>query len=151
MDLRSVLKRCRYKIITPPQLKDNAAFDVGFIDTQGLAGVAFLFATGDMDAAAGSGNATTAPKIVECDTTDGTYTDITGAALSAAIANDQDETLRGIFVDLTKSHKRYLQPSAPTAGDGTTGVEMAIIAIGFPSENFPDGAAAAGLAELVEA
>lgn len=150
MDLRSTLKRAKWQLITPPSLKDKAAFDVGYIDTQGLSAVAFILATGDMDIAVGSGNATTAPKIVECDTTSGTYTDVTGAALGAAIADDQDNTLRGIFVDLTKTHKRYMTVSAPTAGDGTTGVNLAIIAAGFPSEQFPASATEAGLSELVE-
>jgi hypothetical protein len=140
-------------IVVAPQLKDNGDFaGLTPADVMGWGHARFLFITGTCDAAIGSTAEGTAPKIEECDTTDGTYTDITSAALSDAIAATEDDSLFAIDVDLTKSHKRYMQPDAPHAGDGTTGCNMCIICIlSKPEGERPVDATGQGLAELINA
>jgi len=152
MDLRAILKAARFKTVTPPQIKDNGDLAGNTpIDTLGLGAVLFLIITGTIDAALGSTAEGTAPLVEECDTSGGSYTAVTGAALADAIADTEDDSIFGIFVDLTKTHKRYMRPQAPHAGDGTNGVNACILAIGFPSDQLPRSAAEMGLAELIEA
>lgn len=152
MDLRAILKALKLKTVTPPQLKDNGDLaNNTYIDTQGLSAVLFLIITGTIDAALGSTAETTAPLVEECDTSDGTYTAVTSAALADAIADTEDDSIFGIFVDLAKNHKRYMRVQAPHAGDGTNGVNACILAVGFPSDQMPRSASEMGLAELIEA
>jgi len=152
MDLRAILKSLKVGIMLRPQLKDDGDFaNNTYFDTQGLSALLVLFIVGDLDAAVGSTAEDAAPKIEECDTSGGTYADITGAALSAVIGATDDNKLYGIFLDLAKTHKRYVRVNAPHAGDGTNGANMAIIALGFPADTLPSNAAGMGLAELVSA
>jgi hypothetical protein len=143
----------KFALLTPPQLKDNGDLASNtYVDTAGFGHVRFLIATGAIDAALGSTAETAAPKIEECDTTGGSYTDVSGAALADAIADTEDSSLFAIDVDLTKSHKRYMQVNAPHAGDGTAGVTACIIAIlSRPIGNTPATAAECGLAERIKA
>jgi len=151
MDLRAILKALKLGPLVPPQLKDDGDFaGNAYFDTLGLSGVLVVMHVGTVDAAIGSTAETAAPKIEECDTTDGTYSDITGAALADAIGATEDDSLFGIFLDLAKSHKRYIRINAPHAGDGTTGCNLSAIAIGFPSDQMPHNAAGMGLTELIE-
>lgn len=152
MDLRAILKALQFTLLTPPQLKDNGDFAGNtYADTLGLSAILFLITTGTMDIALGSTAETTAPLIEECDTVDGTYTAVTSAALADAIADTEDDSMFGIFVDLAKGHKRYMRVQAPHSGDGTVGVNACSHAIGFPSDQMPRNAAGMGLAELIEA
>jgi hypothetical protein len=152
MDLRAILKALVVKAVTPPQLKDNGDLAGNtYIDTLGLSGLLFLIVTGTIDAALGSTAEGTAPLIEECDTTGGGYTAVTSAALADAIGAGEDDSVFGIFVNLAKTHKRYMRVQAPHAGDGTNGVNACILAIGFPSDQMPKNAAEMGLAELIEA
>jgi len=152
MDLRAILKALKFGPLVPPQLKDNGDFaGNAYFDTLGLSGLLVLIQTGTVDAAIGSTAEGNAVKLEECDTTDGSYSDITDAALADAIGAGEDDSLFGIFVDLAKGHKRYIQINAPHAGDGTTGCNMSAIAIGFPSDQMPHDAAGMGLTELIEA
>jgi len=152
MNLPAMLKALKFGLLTYPELKDNGAFTNNtYIDTQGLSAVLILTLVGAIDIGLGSTAASTPPLVEECDTTGGTYTAVTGAALSACPGASDDGKMYGIFVDLTKSHKRYMQVQAPTAGDGTAGVAAAIVAIGFPSDQMPHNAAGMGLAELISA
>ncbi len=139
-------------ILTPPQLKDAGALTGNtYVDTAGWNHLRVLFIIGALDIGLGSTAAGTAPKIEECDTTGGSYTDVSSAALADAIGALEDDKLFAIDVDLTKSHKRYMQVNAPTAGDGTTGVNAAIIAILSRPDIGPKNAAEQGLEELVAA
>jgi hypothetical protein len=139
-------------ILTPPQLKDNGAFAGNtYLDTQGWNHLRVLFIVGTLDETIGSTGAAVAPKVEECDTTDGTYTDVTDAALADAIAATEDDSLFAIDIDLTRSHKRYMEVDPPTAGDGTTGCNLAIIGILSRPEVGPVTAAQMGLAELIKA
>jgi hypothetical protein len=142
----------KFKLLTPPQLKDNGDLAGNTcVDTQGLGAILFLITTGTIDAALGSTAEGTAPLVEECDTTGGSYTAVSGAALADAIADTEDDSMFGIFVDLTKSHKRYMRVQTPHSGDGTAGVNACAHAIGFPSDQLPRNAAGMGLAELIEA
>jgi hypothetical protein len=152
MDAKSILKHLKFGLCLPPQLKDNGNFDTNtYFDTAGLSGVMFLIIVGVTDAAIGSTAEGTAPLVEECDTTDGSYTAVTSAALADAISATEDSKLFAITVDLTKTHKRYMEVQAPHAADGTTGANAAIIAIGVPSGPVPTGYAAQGLTELIQA
>jgi len=117
-------------ILTPPQLKDDGDLAGNtHVDTAKWNHLRVLFIIGTLDAALGSTAEGTAPKVEECDTTDGSYTAVSGAALADAIADDEDNSLFAIDINLTKSHKRYMRVNTPHAGDGTNGVNAAIIAI----------------------
>lgn len=152
MDLRAVLKQLKFGLCTYPQLKDNGALaNNTYFDTQGLSSILFLITIGAIDIGFGSTASDTKPLVEECDTTGGSYTAVTGAQLSACPGASDDGKMYGIFVDLTKSHKRYMQVQAPTAGDGTAGVAAAIVAIGFPADQGPKSASEMGLAELISA
>lgn len=152
MNLPAMLKALKFGLLTYPQLKDNGALGNNtYIDTQGLSALLVLIAMGATDIGFGSTASTTPPLVEECDTTGGTYTAVTGAALSACPGASDDGKMYGIFVDLKKTRKRYMQVQAPTAGDGTAGVAAAIVAIGFPSDVMPRSATEMGLAELISA
>jgi len=152
MDIRSFLKHIKAGIMLPPQLKDNGDFAGNtYFDCQGLGALLVLIIVGTLDIAVGSTAEDAAPFLEECDTVDGTYTAVTGAALSAVIGATDDDKLFGISVDLSKTGKRYKRVNAPHSGDGTAGANMAIVALGFPAENIPNSAAEMGLEELIEA
>lgn len=152
MDIRAYLKALKFGLLTYPQLKDNGALaNNTYFDTQGLSALLILIQMGATDIELGSTASTTPPLVEECDTTGGTYTAVTSAALSACPGANDDGKLYGIYVDLSKTRKRYMQVQAPTAGDGTLGVAAAILAIGFPSDVMPRSATEMGLAELISA
>jgi hypothetical protein len=157
MDLRAILKALTMALTLRPQLKDDGDFaNNTYVDTLGLSGLLFLFLVGDTDVAAGAAIGSTAegtaPKIEECDTTGGSYSDVTGAALANSIQYDEDNKLFGIFLDLAKTHKRYMRVNAPhSAAGAANGSNLAVLAIGFPADQFPRNAAQMGLTELIEA
>ncbi len=139
-------------ILTPPQLKDNGDLaGNAYVDTAGWNHLRVLFIIGTLDAALGSAAEGTAPKVEECDTSGGSYGDVADAALADAIADDEDDKLFAIDIDLTKSHKRYMRVNAPHAGDGTNGVNAAIIYILSRPEIGPKDAAGQGLTEHITA
>jgi len=152
MDLRAILKALKIGELVPPQLKDDGDLaGNNYADMLGLSAILAVIQTGTIDAAIGTTAEGTAVCLEECNTTDGTYTEITDAALADAIAATEDNSFFGIFVNLAKTHKRYLRIKAPHAGNGTTGVNMSAFYIGFPSDQLPKNAAGMGLAELIEA
>lgn len=142
------------KTLLPPQLKDDGDFAGNtYVDTVqngcrwGHLRVAFL--VGTVDAAIGSTAEGTAPLVEECDTTDGTYTDVTDAALADAIGATEDDSIFVIDISLMSGHKRYMQVQAPHAGNGTTGCNLAITGTLTKPDVTPDSAALAGLAEHI--
>lgn len=137
-------------ILTPPQLKDNGAFAGNtYIDTLGYDNLRVLFIVGTLDETIGSGTGGTAAlQVQECDTTDGSYTDITGAATADAIAATEDDSLFAIDINL-HGCKRYVNVEAPTSADGTTGGNLAVIGILSRGETAPNTATEAGLAEWI--
>jgi hypothetical protein len=138
--------------VLPPTSKDNTDFDGNtYIDTQGIGdGVMFLIACGSLAAAVGSTAEGSAPKIEECDTAGGSYTDVTGAALAAAIAGTKDGKVYGIYVNLRKTHKRFMRVNAPHVGNGSaTQSYLCIMALAFGQQTAPQVAADMGLEELI--
>ena len=139
-------------IMLRPQLKDDGDFaNNTYVDTQNWNHLRVLFIVGDLDAAVGSTAEGTAPKIEECDTSGGTYSDVSGAALADAIAADEDNKLFAIDIDLVKSHKRYMRVNAPHAGDGTSGANLAVLGILSRGAAGAKNAAGQGLEELITA
>jgi len=138
-------------LLLPPQLKDNGDFAGNtYVDTAGWGHLRVKFLVGTLDAAIGSTAEGTAPYVEECDTTGGTYTAVTGAALADAIAATEDDKIFAIDIDLTKTHKRYMQVNVPHAGDGTNGANLCIEAVlSRPDGNGPANAAGQGLTELI--
>ena len=116
-----------------------------YVDTAGWEHVEFEFAIGATDIAT-----TAAPKITECETTGGSYTDVTGAALADAISATEDDSIFVIGVDLSKAHMRYMKPSI-TAGDGTLGTNLSVVATLSRPIDAPTTAAERGLAEWIKA
>jgi hypothetical protein len=139
-------------ILLRPQLKNNGAFaNNTYVDWHAWNHCRFLFIVGDTDIAVGSGDASTAPLIEECNTTGGTYTAVTGAQLSAVIGATDDNKNFAIDIDLRKTLKRYARVKAPTAGNGSTGANLTILAILSKGQIGPKDAAGQGLSELVYA
>jgi len=66
------------------------------------------------------------------------------------ISATDDNKVYGIYVDLTKTHKRYIKVQAPHAGNATAAI-LQITALGFPADVLPKSAAEMGLTELIEA
>tara|TARA_Y100000310_G_scaffold310278_1_gene355322 strand:+ start:215 stop:667 length:453 start_codon:yes stop_codon:yes gene_type:complete len=143
----------KYGLLTSPESAvDNTTFGTNtYIDTQGYGHLRVLLMTGTCDAAIGSTAHTTAPLVEECDTTDGTYTDVTSAALADAIGATEDDSIFSIDVDLRKTHKRYMQVQAPDAGNGTTGCALCCLGILSEPDVHPSSATLKGLAELISA
>lgn len=150
----NILQLLKFTMTLRPQLKDDGDFaNNTYVDTKGLKELAFLFLVGDTDVAAGDAIGSTAegtsPLVEECDTSDGSYTAVSGAALADAIQYNEDNKCFGIVVDLKKSHKRFLRVQAPHSAAGVAnGSNLAIVAIGVPDAQ-PADATEAGLAELI--
>ncbi len=152
------IQQTKTVLLLKPQLKNNGDFDNNtYLDCAGWGNVRFLIVAGDTDVvsgdAIGSTAEGTAPLIEECDTTGGSYTDVTSAALADAIDYDEDAKLFAIDVDLHKSHKRYMRVQAPHSAAGASlGSNLCIIGIlSQPDGNAPANAAQQGLEELIAA
>ena len=146
----NIVQQLKFTQCLAPTPKDNGDFAGNtYVDTRGLKELAFLIETGDLAAAIGSTAEGNAVKVEECDTSGGSYTDVTSAALANAIADTEDNKLFYIIVDLKKSHKRFMRVNAPHAGDGSgTDSLLSVVAIGVP-DSMPVNAAGAGLQELI--
>jgi len=146
------IETIKIKQLVPPQIKDNGAFDGNtYVDTSGWNKLRIAFIVGTLDIAVGSTSADAAPFVEECDTTGGSYTAVTDAALSAVIGAGDDDKNFAIDIDLTKTHKRYMQVNAPTAGDGTNGANMTIIALLSRPASSPVSASEQGFSEIISA
>ncbi|MDH4203615.1 MAG: hypothetical protein OEV87_12085 [Phycisphaerae bacterium] len=138
-------------LLLPPQLKDDGDFaNNTYVYTAGWGYVEFLIIAGALDIAVGS-TAEDAPlKVEECDTSDGTYTDVTDAEMAAVVGATDDNKISQIDVNLQDgTHKPYMRVNAPHAGDGTTGANMCIVAILSKPLTGPASAAERGLNEHV--
>lgn len=139
-------------VVLPPEGKDNTDFSaVTAVDISGWGHVRFEFLTGSLAAAIGSVAEGNALKIEECDTSGGTYSDVTGAALADAIADTEDNKAFAVDIDLQNgAHKRYMRPATPHVGDGSATLSyLTIIATLSKPEIGPVNAAEQGLDELV--
>ena len=148
------VERMKFVDMVRPELKDDGDFtNNNPVDTQGWGHLRVLFYVGITDITIGSTAEGTAPKLEHCDTSGGIYADISGAALAASIAADDDGEFKAIDIDLTRGDiKRYVEVVTPHAGNGTVGASLAVLGIlSKPiSGSFAGDAAAAGLAELVQ-
>jgi hypothetical protein len=135
-----------------PQLKDDGDLvDNNYVDTRGWAHLRVLIQIGNLDIGLGSTAEGNALKVEECDTSGGSYGDVTDAALADAIAADEDGKLFAIDINLNKTHKRYMRLNAPHAGDGTTGVNASALGILSRPSIGPKDAAGCGLEEHITA
>ena len=138
--------------LLPPQLKDNGDFSGNtYVDTSGWQGACLVeFIVGTLDTAIGSVDETTPPLLEWADKTDfSDKVDIPGAALSAVIGATDDDKTFGIEVNLGESHKRYIRPKTPHAGDGAVGANLCIRAILSVAQVSPVNAAERGYEEYV--
>jgi hypothetical protein len=137
-------------IMLRPQLRNNGAFaNNTYVDTFGWGHLRIEFIIGDTDVAVGSGDSSTPPKLEECDTTGGSYSDITDAELAAVLGAGDDNKVKAIDIALTQTHKRYVRVNAPTAGSGSSGCNLCITATLSRPSIGPKNAEGQGLAELV--
>jgi len=151
------IQNMKVGILTPPQLADDGDFaGNAYIDTRGWGHLRVLLITGTTDVATGNAIGSTAegtaPFVEECDTVGGAYTAVTDAALADAIQYNEDDKLFAIDIDLTKTHKRYMQVNAPhSAAGAVNGSNLAIIGILSRPEIGPKDAAGQGLTEHITA
>lgn len=139
-----------YSLLVPPQLKDNGApTGLTYMDTNpngvNYSQASFAIQIGTTDIAT-----TAAPLISECDTTDGSYTAVTSAALGDAISATEDDGVFVINLDLRYAHKRYLKCEI-TAGNGSAGTNLSVLGI-LRSPNRTTGSATdTGTTEVINA
>jgi hypothetical protein len=136
------LQALKFVNATPPAaIVDNGAFTANAIDTKDYDEAVLVASLGATDIALA------ALKLQECDTEGGTYEDVAGADFSvsplALPGAGDDSKLVGVFVDLI-GRKRYLKLAA-TAGDGTAGTYLSVLAILGRAKQAPDTAADRGL------
>lgn len=115
----NAIQKMKFVEMMPPATANDGDFSGNtYVDTQGWDRLTVVIQTGSLAAAIGSTAEGTAPLVEECDTTGGSYTAVSGAALADAIGDGEDSQLHVIDIDLAKSHKRYMQVQAPHAGAG---------------------------------
>lgn len=142
----------RITVMLPPQVKNNGAFDDNApLDLAGVGEAYVQLIKGASDAAVGSGDATTAPILEECDTLDGDYAEIEGAELSEPIAAGADAEVYRIDVPMRDQRKRYVRVKAPTAENQTDGAHLTIVGVARKLAHGPATAAERGLAEHIVA
>jgi len=140
-------------MVMPQAVVDNAAWTSTAIDTEGfgLARVVFFVGTTDIALAALS--------VTECDTSDGTYADITGCVVGTSTALDgstsalptaTDDGKFWIFNIVLQGRKRYLK-IAGTAGDGTAGTYACCFVDLLRPEIAPSTTAEMGAADVLNA
>jgi len=96
-----------------------------YIDTKGWGHLRVLFTFGGAAIAM-----TAAPKLQACDTTAGTFADITDAVLAAAPTATADGYLYAIDVDLSGGDiPRFVQVLGTKGTDATTGTGIGVIGI----------------------
>lgn len=135
------LQKAKFVTITPPgAIVDNAAFTTAAIDTAGFAYATIVVHFGAMDIAMA------ALKLQQCDTSGGSYADISGAVggtdFTLPAATD-DNKFVVFYVDL-RGKKRYLDLVA-TGGDGSAGTYFTAVAILSEASGTPGSASDRGL------
>jgi hypothetical protein len=141
------LQQEKITLMLPPELKHNTTFTAQTpLDLAGAGEAKVEMLVGVTDVAVGTTNASTPPILEECDTTGGTYTEITGAALAAVIAATDDNKVFAINVPNLGGRKRYVRVKAPTAGSATTGANLCIRGVITKLDQGPVTAAERGYA-----
>ena len=144
----------KISVITPPAaIIDNASLTTAYVDTLGYTFAQIYVYIGATDIAL------TALKVQECDTSDGSYSDISGTVFGTAedIAGDtsalpsatDDDTVFLIELDL-RGRKRFLDLVA-TVGDGSAGAYVCAWAeLSRPSDT-PQTATERGFGNILRA
>lgn len=141
----------KYLVLTPPAAKvDAGAFTIASIDAKGWDYCQVLCILGDTDIAM------TALKVGEADA-DSAHVDITGLVFGTSLTTagaasvlptaGNDNNIFLFEIDLRK-RKRYLKVAA-TAGDGSTGTFMTVIAILSRGDEIPVTAAQRGCNQIL--
>ena len=119
-------------VIDPDAYTASASFDkfTDAIDMSRWGRVAFVVAAGTIDA-----TGTVDFKVTECATSGGTYTDLSGKAITQLAATDDDEQkIVEVSADELGSGKRYLKGALKTA---TAASDAAVIAVGLDAREEP--------------
>lgn len=147
------VERQKFVLCLPPVSASGGAHASNtYVDTLGWSHVRFLICAGALGANVGSTASTTAPLVEESDVSGSSYTEVTGAQLSAVLTGTTDNgKMWSIDVDLTKDHKRYMRVQAPTAGAGACLLSIVGILSDKVSGAFGGGAAESGLAGKISA
>lgn len=144
----NLLQKLFFFAAVPPEAQDDGPLTNNAVDTLGLKELGFLISAGDLQAAVGSGDDSTALRLEQAEEAGGSYADVPGSALSAPIGADKDGKLFFIAVDLAKTHRRFIRVKNPTVGDGAGDSLVSIIALAVPAWT-PQDAADAGCEERV--
>jgi hypothetical protein len=127
-------------LLVAPAILDNVSATSLALDTDGFEYAKIIAAVGATDIAM------SALKLQHCDTSGGSYEDITGASFTAPTATD-DGKLYGFYVNLLRK-KRFIKIVA-TAGDGSVGVAFTALASLSRAQSVPNDATSRGLAAQV--
>jgi len=125
----NLLNKTKPKIAISPALVDNGAFTANVLDKQDFdnaLGVLFYIVTGTMDAALSALKAQQSDTKTDDTTLGGTPTDVHDVTAKPA-ATDDDEIVE-LYIPMSQWTDRYLQLQA-TAADGTTGVNLCVLAV----------------------
>jgi len=150
----NTVEKQKFVLMLPPVSATGGAHSGNtYVDTEGWGHLRVLIITGSLGANAGSTDSSTAPKLEECDTSGGSYSDVASAALASVLTGTtENNMLFAIDVNLNKSHKRYMRVNAPTAGAGACLLSIVgILSDRIAGPPFGGGATAAGLQEKISA
>ena len=139
------------RVVSPEAIKDNGSYTSQAVDCNGADYCEIITQLGATDIAM------TALKMTECDTSGGSYTDVTGLVFATSTNTDGDTSALPIATDDDKFfvfqidlryRKRYLKIVA-TNGDGTVGGFLVAIARLSRLEQSPKTAALAGCSQIL--
>ena len=137
-------------IMLRPQLRNDGNFaNNAAMDIRGAHEACVDIITGTIDCAIGSTAETEPLKLEECDTEGGSYTDIEGAELAAAIPSTKSNKVYRIDIPMDRTRMAFVRVNAPHAGAGSTGANLTIIGRKAKLENGPADATERGLEEHV--
>lgn len=112
--IQSLHGRLESTVLHPTAVVASTAAGATKIDLAGYEGHAIVL----LNAAAGGSGVTLNVKLRHCDTVDGTYADISGAAFAAGVANTAQN---GAIQINTNDVKRFIEPYFTIAGGSNTG------------------------------
>ena len=146
------IQNLKFVSVTPPAaIIDNASATTAYVDTAGWDHALFVIYFGAMDIAA------TAMKLQECDTSGGSYADITGTVFGTSTNTDgststlpsatDDNKFFAISVN-TAGRKRYLD-LVLTLGDGAAGTYVTVFCILSRGDTDPSTAAGRGFSQVL--
>lgn len=141
------------RLVSPEAIKDNGSYTSQAGDTKGYDSAVVVVQMGATDIAA------TVLKVQECDTSGGTYTDITGATCDGGTNIDgttaslpaatDDDKFFAVQLSNLATRKRYLK-IVLTIGDGTTGAFASVFALLFRGKDVPATPAELGCDHFVQ-